>query len=228
VQFKTKIDLALGMINKAVGAGIPGQIILADAAYGNSCEFRDTVSSLGFDHAVAVQSTTKVRRIGKSGQLGAAFSVAELARRVAARHYRKVTWREATKTALSSRFHFCRVKTTHDDGTPIEDRQPLWLVIEWPSGEPSPTKFFLTTLPRRLSKKKIVRIIKERWRTERMYEDLKGELGLDHFEGRSYPGWHHHVSVVLCCYAFIVAERVRAFPPAARRQNRHRPLAVAA
>ena len=79
-----------------------------------------------------------------------------------------------------------------------------------------------------MSKKEIVRLLKERWRTERMYEDLKGELGLDHFEGRSFPGWHHHVSVVLCCYAFVVAERVRAFPPSATRTRRHRPLSVAA
>ncbi len=79
-----------------------------------------------------------------------------------------------------------------------------------------------------MSKKQIVRILKERWRTERMYEDLKGELGLDHFEGRSFPGWHHHVSVVLCCYAFVVAERVGAFPPSAARTRSHRSLSLAA
>src|SRR5690606_10017307 len=104
----------------------------------------------------------------------------------------------------------------------------MWLVAEWPEGEARPTKFFLTTLPQRLSKKQIVRILKERFRTERMYEDLKGELGLDHFEGRSYPGWHHHVSIVLCCYAFIIAERVRAFPPAAARSRDHAALDTAA
>ncbi|HVZ34983.1 MAG TPA: transposase [Polyangiaceae bacterium] len=120
---------------------------------------------------------------------------------------------------MSSRFCFVRVKTTHDDGIAIADRDPLWLVAEWPENEPAPTKFTLTTLPRRMSRKQIVRILKERWRTERMYEDLKGELGLDHFEGRSFPGWHHHVSVVLCCYAFVIAERVGAFPPSARRDG---------
>jgi SRSO17 transposase len=104
----------------------------------------------------------------------------------------------------------------------------LWLVAEWPEGEKKTQKFVLTTLPRRMSKKEIVRLLKERWRTERMYEDLKGELGLDHFEGRSFPGWHHHVSVVLCCYAYVVAERVRAFPPSAARSRRHRPLSIAA
>ena len=101
-------------------------------------------------------------------------------------------------------------------------------MIEWPDGESKPTKFVLTTLPRRMSKKQIVRIVKERWRTERAYEELKGELGLDHFEGRSFPGWHHHISVVLSCYAFVVAERVRRFSPSAGRQGDAHPLAVAA
>ena len=134
--------------------------------------------------------------------------------------FRKVTWRDGTKKKLSSRFCFVRVKTTHDDGIPLAAREPQWLLAEWPSDEKTPSKFVLTTLPRRMTKRQIVRLLKERWRTERMYEDLKGELGLDHFEGRSFPGWHHHVSVVLCCFAFVVAERVRAFPPSASRTRR--------
>jgi SRSO17 transposase len=139
-----------------------------------------------------------------------------------------VTWRDGTKKKLYSRFCFVHVQTTHDDGVPLAVREPLWLVAEWPEDDGKPSKFVLTTLPRRMSKKQIVRLLKERWRTERMYEDLKGELGLDHFEGRSFPGWHHHVSVVLCCYAFVVAERVRAFPPSATRTHRNRPLSIAA
>ena len=79
-----------------------------------------------------------------------------------------------------------------------------------------------------MTKKQIIRVIKERWRVERMYEDLKGELGLDHFEGRSFPGWHHHVSVVLCCYAFVVAERARTFSPSARRSRAADPIESAA
>jgi hypothetical protein len=86
--------------------------------------------------------------------------------------------------------------------------------MEWPEGEKAPT-----TLRRTMSKKQIVRIYKERYRTERVYEEMKGELGLDHFEGRSFPGWHHHVSVALCCYAFVIAERMRHFPPSARRRS---------
>ena len=79
-----------------------------------------------------------------------------------------------------------------------------------------------------MSRKQIVGIFKERWRTERMYEDIKGELGLDHYEGRRFPGWHHHISVVLSCFAFIVAERVRRFPPSYRRADRTHAQSVAA
>ena len=219
VQFRTKTELGLQMIERACLAGIPGEIILADSAYGDCCEFRETVRLLGFDYAVAVHKTTKVRRYDARGRLGPAQSIAQLVERLAARRFRKLTWRDGTKEPLASRFYFCQVKPTHDDGVPIESREAVWLVVEWPPDEDHPTKFFFTTLPRRMSKREIVRIIKERWHTERMHEDLKEELGLDHFEGRSFPGWHHHVSVALCCYAFLVAERVRAFPPEAGRPS---------
>ncbi|MFY0573190.1 hypothetical protein ACN28S_01425 [Cystobacter fuscus] len=85
------------------------------------------------------------------------------------------------------------------------------------SGRASP--YFLVSVPERMSKKQLIRLVMQRWRTERVYEDLKGELGLDHYEGRRFAGWHHHVPVVLCCYAFIVAERARHFPPSARGAN---------
>jgi SRSO17 transposase len=228
VPFKTKIELALDMIERAALAEIPGEIILADSAYGESSEFRETVGRLGFDYAVGIRGSTRVRRVGAHDRLGTPMSAAELGRTIPRRQRRKLGWREGTKSTLSGRFSFCRVKIAHNDGMPIEDREPVWLVIEWPLAEDQPTKYYLTTLPRRMSHKKIVRIIKERWRTERMYEDLKGELGLDHFEGRSFPGWHHHVSVVICCYAFVVAERALAFPPSAGRQNADDPLGVAA
>jgi SRSO17 transposase len=101
-------------------------------------------------------------------------------------------------------------------------------MMEWPEGETKPTKLTLTSLRRRMSKKRIVRTVKERYRTEQAYEELKGELGLDHFEGRTLPGRNHHVTVVLCCYAFIVAERSRHFPPSTRRQAPNDPLDRAA
>ncbi|HVZ36794.1 MAG TPA: IS701 family transposase [Polyangiaceae bacterium] len=219
VTFQSKPELALAMIERAKRAGIPGEILLADSGYGENNGFRRSVRELGLDYAVGIQSQTKVRRVGSTGRLGTALSVGEVAKTIPHRRRRMLRWREGTRATLEGRFSFCRVKTTHADGVPIEEREAVWLVIEWRSDDDPTPKFYLTTLPRRMSHKQLVRIIKERWRTERMYEDLKGELGLDHFEGRSFVGWHHHVSVVLCCYAFVVAEQMRAFPPSSRGQS---------
>jgi len=229
VRFKTKTELALEMIERAKQNGIPGSLILADAAYGDSTDFRNAIRKLGFDFAVGVLPTLGVVRLDRNDRVNAKpESVAALLAALPTKAFRKLVWRDGSKRELGSRFCFARVKTTHDDGLALTDREPLWLIAEWPDGERKPTKFTLTTLPRQMSKKQLVRLLKERWRTERMYEDLKGELGLDHFEGRSFPGWHHHVSVVMCCYAFVVAERVRAFPPSARRARANGSLQVAA
>ena len=227
--FKTKPELALDLITRAVEDKVPGDIVLVDAAYGDSSEFRNTVRMFGLDLGVAVAASTKVWTLDKlERRRGAPVGAQDLGVKLGRRAFRRLTWRVGPGGKLSSRFAFRRVKVAHDDGTDAGDREPMWLMIEWPDGESRPTKFVLTTMPRRMSKKQIVRIVKERWRTERTYEELKGELGLDHFEGRSFPGWHHHVSVVLSCYAFIVAERVRLFSPSAGRQADADPFAVAA
>ena len=227
--FKTKPDLALDLITRAVEDKIPGNVVLVDAAYGASSEFRNTVRMFGLDLGVAVTASTKVWQLDtRERRHGAPLGAQELGMKLGRRAFRRLTWRVGPGGKLSSRFAFRRVKVAHDDGTEAGDREPMWLMIEWPDGESKPTKFVLTTMPRRMSKKQIVRIVKERWRTERAYEELKGELGLDHFEGRSFPGWHHHISVVLSCYAFIVGERVRRFPPSAGRNAEAHSLAVAA
>jgi SRSO17 transposase len=229
VPFLTKTEQALEMIRRAASDGIPGDIVLADAFYGRSHELRQAVRGLGLDYAMAIDLDTKVwvldtreRRRGEPSEVG---SVGEM---LPAKAFRKVTWRDGTHGKLASRFCFRRVKVAQDDGTEPSEREPVWLAIEWPYDEAKPTRFVLTTLRRRMTKKQIVRTIKERWKTERVYQELKGELGFDHFEGRSFTGWHHHVSVVLCCYAFVVAERVRAFSPSARRPRQADPLAIAA
>ncbi len=145
--------------------------------------------------------------------------------------FRRVTWRlgamRGERGKLHGRFAFLRVKLATSTGESTAE-EPQWLIIEWPPDEPQPTKFALTTLRRTMSKKQIVRLFKERYRTEQAYEELKGEVGLDHFEGRSFPGWHHHVSVALCCYAFVVSERLRHFPPseAGRSAEHQKPRAA--
>jgi SRSO17 transposase len=219
VTFATKIDLGLRMLERALVDGLPGEVLLADSAYGDSHLFRETVRLLGLDYAVGIHGTTKVWLLDAANRRrGEAVSAQALGQELGRAAFRRVTWREGTGGKLRARFCFRRVKVAHDDGLDPAKHEAVWLMLEWPEGESKPTKFVLTTLPRRWSKKRIVRHVKERWRTERAYEELKGELGLDHFEGRSFPGWHHHVSVVLCCYAFVLAERSQHFPPSARGQ----------
>ncbi len=220
IEFRTKPELALEMIRRAVADGLPAGVVLADSAYGDSFDFREQVRGLHLDYAVGIKTTTKVRLVDRFGRRrGEAMSVKKLAQRMGRKKFRSTMWRDGTRGPLWSRFARVRVVVEPDD---IEKaaHEDLWLLMEWPDNEREPTKYTLSSLPRAVSKKQLVRLVKERYRTERMYEDIKGELGFDHYEGRRFPGWHHHVSVVLCCFAFIVAERVRRFPPSYRRQAR--------
>ena len=229
VTFQTKIELAIDMIERASLANDSRRHRPRGRGVRQQLGLPEHVRLLGFDFGVGIQSNARVVRLDRLDRVrGEVRTAAELAAALGRKAFRRVTWRQGSKAGLSSHFCFVRVKTMHDDGIQLADREPLWLIIEWLEGEEKPTKFALTTLPRRMSRKAIVRLFKERWRTERMYEDLKGELGLDHFEGRSYPAWHHHISVVLCCYAFVVADLVRAFPPSARRARKDGPVGVAA
>lgn len=223
VEFKTKLVLALDMVDRALADGVPRGMFLVDTAYGNSSRFRRELRKRGFSYGVAVQSTTKVWQLDKLDRRcgGRTLSVAQYAKKIVERGgFRRTTWREGTKGKLSAQFAARRVLPICDEGFPRAERQVVWLLMEWEDGEIAPNKFHFITAPKHVTKKWLVRQVKQRWRTERAYEDMKGELGLDHFEGRRYRGWHHHVSAVLSCYAFIVAERARHFPPEARRTHR--------
>jgi SRSO17 transposase len=174
-----------------------------------------------------------IRRFGArtaSRRCGEALRADELAAQIGRRGFRRVTWRQGTRAKLSARFALERVIPFHDDGVDPSVREDVWLLMEWESGDDQPTKFYFINLDPavEVTKRRLVRIVKQRWRTERVYEDMKGELGLDHFEGRLFRGWHHHVSVALCCYAFVVAEASRLFPPSARETVRNRPHSRAA
>ena len=218
VRFHTKLTLGLQQIRRAAAAGLPHGAILADSGYGNSTAFREEVRYLGFDYAVGIDSTTTVWRLDRRGRrLGNPQRVNTIAVALGRRGFRRVTWRDGTRRKLTARFAVLRVLPAHNDGWDPTEREPVTLIIEWPDSDAAPTKHYRTTLPPTWSNKRLIRFLKERWRTERVYQDFKGELGLDHYEGRTYPGWHHHISVALCCFAFLAAERARAFPPSARR-----------
>lgn len=224
--FRPKWKIALELIERAVAADYPKGLVLADSAYGDVGAFRSRIRALGLDYALDVKVHTRVRVVGSDGSVSDTMTVHEAAEVLGARAFRKVTWREGTRRKLSSCFAAIRVR-------PVTENEPdggeeQWLVIERPSRDEPPEHYVLTTLPSTFRRKQLVRRIKQRWRIERTYEDMKGELGLDHFEGRSYPGWQHHVSCVLACAAFVVAERTRRFPPSRRGPQAAYPLVRAA
>lgn len=213
LEYAPKWRLALEMIESAIDAELPTGVVCADSGYGDTIAFRDRLEALGLAFAVGVHRTTTVRRIcgnKRRRRFEASQSVEDLAFNLPAGRFRRVTWRTGTKEALHGTAAAVRVQVEHGDGREPSDQ---WLLIEWPDGEHLPSKFTLSNLPASTSLKALLRQTKERWRIERTYQDLKGQLGLDHFEGRSFTGWHHHVTIVLCCYAFCVAEHARSFFP---------------
>lgn len=224
LEFATKPELGLRLIRRALYDQIAPGIILADEGYGASEDFRDGVRKLGLHYAVGVDQKTVVKVYDKRGRRrDEKISLEKLAQRIEANGgFRRTTWRQGTKQPLSARFAMRRVVWAGKAGSGrkknvIDEREPVWLLIEWRDGETAPANYFFCSLPaERMTRKKLVRIVMQRWRIERSYQDLKGEFGLDHYEGRRFPGWHHHVSVVLACYAFVVAERSRAFSPSTR------------
>jgi SRSO17 transposase len=222
VVFKTKPELALEMLTRAHQDGLPLGVVLADAGYGNSSEFRHGMHRLGLPYSVGVGSTSKVFEVHETvNRGGQAIDLRALAAKLdAKRKFQGFTWRTGSRGELSARFAMRRVTPCAEQHHELDDRSTVWLLIEWRDGEADPANYYFSSLPPDTSLDALVRITTQRWRTERAYEDLKGELGLDHYEGRRFRGWHHHISVVLCCYAFAVAERHRFFPLPSRRPRR--------
>jgi SRSO17 transposase len=212
VVFRTKPELALEMMQRAIEQGVDKGTVLADSGFGDNLSFRTAVRQMGLHYSVGIHSPTRVVVIGTRGRRSEPISVQKLAQRLGPKAFKSITWRDGTKKKLEARFAFRRVLVPQD---PTE--QPLWLIMEWAKEASAPQKFYLSTLPVRTKKKSLVRLFKERYRTEQAYQEMKQELGLDHYEGRRYPGFNHHISAVLCCYSFIVAERERLFPPCTAR-----------
>lgn len=179
---------------------------------------------LGLQYSLGVDPRTAVFEVGEAlNRGGQAIQVRELARKLErAGKFERCTWRQGTRGALSARFAVRRVAPCAEQGRELEERPPVWLIIEWRDGEAQPANYFFCSLPEATPSGELIRLTMQRWRTERAYEDLKGELGLDHFEGRRWRGWHHHVSVALACFAFAVAERHRFFPLPSRRRSEAR------
>jgi len=225
----TKPALALQLLEQLQTVdGLP-KVVVVDAGYGVDTAFRQKLTTLGFTYVVGITGAvsvwpegqaplppkpwagrglkpTRLRRDAEHQPL----SARALAMQLPPRRLHTVTWREGTNQALSSRFAALRVRCAHRDHLRIEPHPEQWLLIEWPRGEAEPSKYFLTTLPAATPLKELVRVAKLRWRIERDYQELKQELGLGHFEGRSWRGFHHHATLCIAAYAFLLAQRIAA------------------
>jgi SRSO17 transposase len=222
---ESKWELALDMIESAVETELPRGIVLADSAYGHNGGFRERLEELGLDFAVDLKSNASVRRVGSKGRLGKPTSVKALARRHVSK-FKEATWREGTKGPVRGRVLRMRVVTAESQYR--KQSKPMWLLIEWPERDENPMNYVISNLSEKMPLEEMLNICGNRWRIERSYQDLKGQLGLDHYEGRSFVGWHHHVSVALVCYAFLVAERARSFSPSGTITHAGRALKDAA
>ena len=231
VQFQTKPEIALAQIRQAVEDGVAPGVVLADEVYGSSREFRDGVAKLKLDYSLAVRSTTTVWALerqplppkpwkGKGrratrmrrDQTHQPITVEQLARELPEKAWREVAWREGSKETLRSRFAALRVRPASDRKGGLQPEQ--WLLMEWPVGAGEPSGYWLARLPVKLSLKRLVGISKHRWVIERDYEELKQELGLGHYEGRNWRGFHHHGTLCIAAYGFLMAERSRFSPSA--------------
>jgi SRSO17 transposase len=212
ITFKTKPQIALEQIQAACAAGVARGVVLMDAAYGCHSALRHGVSALALSYVAAIAWTIKVRAVADGGKLGPRMSAKDLALGLPTHAWRTVTWREGTNGRLTSRFARVRVRTS-----PVrraKDRTEEMLLIEWPKGEAEPTNYWLSTLPESTAFRRLVDIAKMRWRIERDYQDLKQEIGLGHYEGRGWPGFHHHGTLCIAAYGFLLSER-ETIPPSA-------------
>ena len=225
ITFKTKVEQACEMICRAVTDDIPRGVVLADAFYGDEPSFRAAVRSQHLHYAVGIKSDNRVWKLDRRGRRsGEPLTVAQLARTLSPRLFKDVTWRQGTGAPMRGSFTLLRVIPAYRAAAEdLASREAVWLFIERFEGQ-ADNKYSFASLPRSWSEKRLIRLLKQRWKTERVYQDLKGELGLDHYEGRRFSGWHHHVSVAICCYAFVVAERAALFFPPPRGSKAHRAL----
>ena len=215
IRFKTKPQMALEQIRGALKAGVARGVLLMDASYGTNSPLRLAITELGLCYVAAIISTVKVRPVSKDDPNSRRVSVATLARRLPKHAWRTITWREGSNAKLRSRFARVRVRAAPMHGQTRFGEETL--LIEWPKDEAAPTKFWLTNVDRDMSFAALVDLAKLRWRIERDYQELKQEIGIGHYEGRTWRGFHHHGTLCIAAYGFLISERERIPPSAPRR-----------
>ena len=239
IKFATKPQIALKQIARALQDGVPQGAVLMDAGYGVNTALRDGVTALGLSYVAGILPQTSVWMEGASPlapkpRTGKGrppkligrddghrpVAVKELALSLPQSAFETIAWREGACETLSSRFARVRVCPAHRDYNLTAPRPEEWLLIEWPEGEPEPAKYWLSTLPQDIDFTLLVDKTKLRWRIERDYLDLKQEIGIGHYEGRGWRGFHHHATLCIAAYAFLISERETIPPSAPPRAGR--------
>ena len=237
VRFLRKWEIALRLLDDANRWGVAKRLLLLDAGYGEITEFREAIAARGYPYIVGMGGDPVVWKPGTApvapgdwrrprGHSGPArtryrdgrhspVSLLDLAKSLGRKACRSIRWREGAKGTQRSRFGAVRVRTAHKHTQGRAPGPEEWFLYEWPAEEPEPTKFWLSDLPTNTPVKELVRLAKLRWRVERDYQELKEEIGLDHFEGRSWRGFHHHVTLCAAAHAFLALNRA-LFPPASQ------------
>jgi SRSO17 transposase len=234
VVFATKPQLAAGLVERAAGWELAAAPILADCAYGDDTAFRGRLHTAGREYVLAVSAQISVygpettftvpARQGTRGRPPTVArpdrkpeSLRALAERLPARAWKTLACRTSPAgEEVSGRFAFVQVIATHPVRNDHQPPRQEWLIIEWPMGAQAPSDYWFSNLPANTPHKRLARLARLRRTIELDYRQLKGELGLDHYEGRSYPGFHHHTALVTCAHAFLTLERLcpRAQRPA--------------
>ncbi len=238
LRFATKTQIALEQLRKLLAEGAPRHCVLADAGYGVDTAFRQALSDMGLLYVVGVTSAVVVWPPGVeplapkpySGKgrppvmprrtaTRQPMSVKALAKSLPAQAFQTISWREGTNATLSGRFAAVRVRHAGGNAGKARLRPEQWLLIEWPADQQEPTKYCLSTLPENTPLNELVGAAHQRWRIERDYQDLKQDFGLGHYEGRGWRGFHHHASLCIAAYGFLMAERLIANKPVGGKKN---------
>lgn len=238
VRFATKTQIALQQLRTLLSEGAPRHCVLADAGYGVDTAFRQALSDMGLHYAVGVTSAVVVWPPGveplppqtysgkgrppvmprRTAQLQP-ISVKALALSLPAQAFQTISWREGTNAPLTGRFAAVRVRHAGGNAGKARLRPQEWLLIEWPVERAEPVKYILSTLPESTPLNDLVGCAYQRWRIERDYQDLKQDFGLGHYEGRGWRGFHHHASLSIAAYAFLMSERLIAEKPVGDKKN---------
>jgi SRSO17 transposase len=235
VGFQTKPELGVRLAVRAAGWRIERAPILGDCAYGNNTALRDTLDGAELEYVLSVSPETSVfgaetsfivperTRSGRPRPDRDPESIGALIARLGEAQLRTVAFRDGPDgEPRTSRFAFVRVRAAHHwspydhrwaKGAEIPPREE-WLIAEWPDGTDEPTGYWLSNLPADTEPEQLARLARMRWKIELDYKQLKGELGLDHYEGRSWLGWYHHTALVTAAHGFLTLERL--CPPARR------------